>query len=149
VISFPLSADARPSCRFTAHDAAGIRATIARYRERWLAGDAEGVMATFTREPILLPPGSAPPFVGQTAVRGFWFPPGPATKVTRLDITVEEVGGDCKVGWARGLDAVEWAGTGGAIHGNAGTYLNVMQKGADGVWRISHHMWDDDPKRRR
>jgi len=131
-------------------DRAAIEATIQKYRTAWLAGDAEGVMSTLTGEAVLLPPQGAKPVVGAGAIRAWWWPPGaPPTTVTRLDITIEETGGDCQVGHVRGRDEVRWLGAGGKERGNSGTYLNVMKKQPDGRWLISHHMWDDDPSARR
>jgi len=137
----------------SAQDATAIKATIEKYRTSWLAGDADGVLGTFTDDAVLLPAQGGAPVVGREAIRKYWWPAGgPPTTITRLEITYEDVGGDCRIGYARGRDEVGWTleDHGAAkSHGNSGTYLNVMRKRPDGSWRISHHMWDDDPRLRR
>ena len=127
-----------------------IRGVIGKYRQTWLAGDAEGVRSTFTSDAVLLPPHGADPVVGAARIREYWWPAGgPPTKIVRLDITTEQVGGNCGLAFARGHDEVEWtieqAGT-TQRRTNKGTYLNVFRREPDGVWRMTHHMWDDATK---
>ncbi|MGB0036610.1 MAG: SgcJ/EcaC family oxidoreductase [Candidatus Acidiferrales bacterium] len=149
------AARAADECKATMSptDAAAIKATIEKYRTSWLAGDAEGVMSTLTEDAVILPAGGADPVVGSDAIRKYWWPGGaPVTKITKLDITYEQIGGDCRIGYARGRDSVGWTieekGS-TKSHENFGVYLNVMKKQPDGSWRISHHMWDDDPSKRK
>jgi len=132
-------------------DEKAIRATIEAYRSAWLANDAQGVLKTFTNDAVLLPAHGASAVSGIAAIEKYWFTPGgPAVTVTKLDITVDQVGGNETVAFARGLDGVGWTVTeNGATHRHfhPGTYLNVMKKLADGTWRIQVHMWDDGPER--
>ncbi len=77
-------------------------------------------------------------------------PGGPPTTLTVLDITVDEVEGNSGMAFAQGLDNVGWtvAQNGGTRrHYHPGTYLNVMKKMPDGVWKIRVHMWDDGPEK--
>ena len=131
----------------SAGDVQAIHAVIETYRTAWLRADAKGVLATFTSDAVLLPAHGAPWIAGTAAITNYWWPPdAPATTITRLDITVEAVEGNCGVASAYGRDDVEWTQVeGGATrtHGHPGTYLNVMRKLPDGSWRISRHMWDD------
>ena len=133
-------------------DAAGVRAVVEAYRTAWLKGDAAAVLKTFTEDAVLLPAHGAPAVVGKTAIRAYWWPAGgPPTTVTKLDITIEGLGGDSAVAYAHGRDDVAWTqNDDGAItsHGHPGTYLNVFRKMPDGSWRISRHMWDDGPASR-
>ena len=50
--------------------------------------------------------------------------------------------GRSRVDWTVAKDATleRWT--------NAGTFLTVLRRGADGAWRITHHMWDDPPNQR-
>ena len=135
----------------SARDVQEIRAVIENYRTAWLRGDAKGVLALFTSDAVLLPAHGAPWIVGTAAITGYWWPPdAPATTITKLDVSVEAVEGNCGVASIYGKDDVEWTQIeGGAkrAHGHPGTYLNVMRKSADGSWRISRHMWDDGASR--
>jgi len=132
-------------------DTEGIRAVIDAYRTAWLRGDAKGVLDTFTPDAVLLPAHGASPIVGTAAITKYWWPPdAPATKITRLDITVEDIQGEGRFASVYGHDDVDWTQVeGGATrtHGHPGTYLNVLRKMPDGSWRISRHMWDDGPSR--
>jgi len=142
-----------PKSGLTEQDRAAIRSVIEKYRTSWLRGDVEGVMSTFTEDSVLLPAQGAPPVVGADAIRKYWWPAsGPATTITKLNITYEEIDGECEIAYARGQDEVGWTiEENGAKkrHSNFATYLNVMKKLPDGSWRISQHMWDDDPSKRQ
>ena len=136
--------------RLTPADERAIRATIEAYRAAWLKNDAQGVLKTFTDDAVLLPAHGAPAVVGKAAIEKYWFAPGgPPTVVTRLDITVDQIGGNPGLAFARGLDGVAWTvNEGGSTrrHSHPGTYLDVMKKLADGTWRIHVHMWNDGPE---
>jgi uncharacterized protein (TIGR02246 family) len=128
-------------------DAAAVRGVIEAYRTAWLRGDAQAVMATLTADAVLLPAQGAKPVIGTDAITNYWWPRGgPPTTITKLDITVEQLGGDCQIAHAHGRDDVAWTvqenGT-TKTYGHPGTYLNVLKRQRDGSWRISHHMWDD------
>ncbi len=137
----------------TENDRTAIRNVIEKYRMSWLAGDAEGVMSTLTEDAVLLPAQGSAPVVGREAIREYWWAAGgPPTTITKLNLTYEEIGGECRTAYARGRDEVGWTieenGT-KKSHGNSGTYLNVMRRLPGGSWRISHHMWDHDPSKRQ
>ena len=137
--------------QLTQEDEKAIRATIETYRTAWLANDAKGVLKTFTDDGVLLPAHGKPAVEGIAAIERYWFAPGgPATTVTVLNITVEQVRGDGKLAFAHGLDEVGWSVTqdsGSHRYFHPGTYLNVMKKLPDGTWHIQVHMWDDGPER--
>lgn len=124
------------SAALSKQDTAAVKAVIERYRTSWLADDPEGVLQTFTDDAVLLP-----------QLKDFWWPAGASrVKLNKLEITVDEVGGDCHLAYARGHDAISWAVEEGGTqkaYVNSGTYLNILRKMPDGTWRISHHMWDD------
>ena len=104
---------------------------------------SKAVLAVFTPDAVLLPHHGDNPVVVRAAMERFWWPPGsPPFTLTRMEVTVDDVGGDCGIAWARGFDEIEWTAS-GKTHSQRGTYLNVLRKQSDGAWRISHHMWDD------
>jgi ketosteroid isomerase-like protein len=115
--------------------------------------DPAVVQSTLDKNAVLIPHHGDHPVVGIDAIKSYWWPKNaPATKTVRLDITLEEVGGDSCYAFVRGNDSVEWVMTtsaGEQKYGNAGTYLNVMLKQSDGSWRILQHMWDDPANPRR
>ena len=133
-------------------DAAAINAVVEAYRTAWLKGDAPGVMATLTDDAVLLPAHGARPIEGTDAIKAYWWPAGaPPSTITKLDISIEGLGGDGQVAFSHGRDDVAWTQDDkGATraYGHPGTYLNVYRKGTDGRWRISRHMWDDGPAAR-
>jgi uncharacterized protein (TIGR02246 family) len=135
----------------TPQDEKAIKATIEAYRVAWLANDAKGVLKTFTDEAVLLPAHGAPAVVGLASIQKYWFASSvPATIVTGLNITVDQVGGNGRLAFVRGSDDVAWTTTQDGEthrHFHPGTYLNVMRKLTDGAWRIQVHMWDDGPER--
>jgi uncharacterized protein (TIGR02246 family) len=130
-------------CPLTPADDAAVRSVMSKYRDAWMAADAKAVLAVFTRDAVLLPHHGDDPVVGLAAIERFWWSPdSPPFTLTRMEVTVDEVGGDCRIAHARGFDEIEWSGA-GKTHSQRGTYLNVLRKESDGAWRISHHMWDD------
>jgi ketosteroid isomerase-like protein len=130
-------------------DAAAIKSVIEAYQASWLKGDVAGVQHTLTAESVLLPSHGAEPVVGLERIKEFWWPKhAPPTKILRLDISVDGIGGNTCLAYARGADTVAWS----TIQDgkptrtqHKGTYLNVMKKMSDGSWRILQHMWDDQP----
>jgi uncharacterized protein (TIGR02246 family) len=136
----------------TPDDVKAIKATIEAYRTSWLQGNADGVLNTFSEDAVLLPHHGDSPVQGIVAIRNYWFGSGgPATTITGLKITVEQISGNQTLAFARGQDAVSWTVTPNGQppqrFSNSGTYLNVMKKLPGGSWRIQVHMWDDPGNR--
>ena len=138
--------------RLSDSDIAQIREVHKRYESTWLNGDNDGVRALFTDDSVLLPPHSGTPRIGRSGMDAFWFPPGaPPTKVTRLELIIKDIGGDSKIAYVWGTDEVAWITEQDGKQITAshkGTFLNVLKKQANGEWKISHHMWDDEIKPR-
>lgn len=144
----PVPARAKsPSDGLTPDDEKAIRATVEAYRSSWLANDAKGVLRTFTADAVLQPAHGAQAVVGMAGIEKYWFTPGgPPTTITVLNITVDQIGGNGAMAFARGLDEVAWTVTQDGStrrHSHPGTYLNVLKKMPDGSWKIQVHMWDD------
>jgi uncharacterized protein (TIGR02246 family) len=128
-------------------DVAKIRMVHKKYEQTWLTGDADGVRALFTDDSVLLPPHAGKPWIGQKGLNEFWFPPNaPPTKITKLVVTLDNIGGDGQIAYAWGTDEVAWTTVQGGTTTSAahtGRFLNVLKKQPNGDWKISHHMWDD------
>ncbi len=132
-------------------DVQALRAVNDAYRGAWLANDAEGVMRLFAPDAVLMPHHGLAPVVGSEEIRAFWFAPGPATTITRLDLQLDDISVRDDTGLVRGRSQVEWtvAKEGGVERWrNAGTFLTVLRREPGGAWRITHHMWDDPPNQR-
>jgi uncharacterized protein (TIGR02246 family) len=148
----PLWTD-RVSCpdTLTLQDREAIQRIKAEYKRAWLAGDADGVKRLFTKDAVLMPHHGVPAQVGMKAINDFWWPANsPKTVITKLEVPIEDISGDGRIALVRGRSEVAWTVEDqGKITGyaNAGTYLTVMRKMADGSWKITHHMWDDPPTR--
>src|SRR4051812_11962521 len=90
-------------------DIAKIREVHKQYEQTWLKGDDNGVRALFTDDSVLLPPHSGTPRIGRKGMDEFWFPAGaPSTKVTRLELVLNDVGGDGQIAYVWGTDEVAW-----------------------------------------
>jgi len=135
----------------SAEDIAKVKQVHSKYEEAWLKGDADGVRALFTEDCVLLPPHGDKPRIGQKGLNEFWFPPdAPPTKITKLVVTPQGISGDGQIAYVWGTDEVAWTTeqngkTISASH--KGIFLNVLEKQANGEWKMSRHMWDDTIER--
>ncbi len=135
----------------SAEDIAKIKRVHSKYEEAWLAGDADGVRALFTDDCVLLPPHGDTPRIGQKGLNEYWFPPdAPTTRITKLVVTPQSIGGDGQIAHVWGTDEVAWTTVqDGKMTSTShkGMFLNVLRKQANGEWKVSHHMWDDPVER--
>jgi uncharacterized protein (TIGR02246 family) len=133
-------------------DVAAIRAVLERYRTSWLAGDRDAVRACLTQDAVLLPHHGTQPVVGMHAINEFWFPTGSSrTTITRFVQKIDELAGEGTLAYVRGRSEVAWtveADGKSQDWRNAGNFLAVLKKQADGKWLISHLIWDDPPNER-
>ena len=135
----------------SAEDIAKVKQVHSKYEEAWLKGDADGVRSLFTEDCVLLPPHGDKPRIGQKGLNEFWFPPdAPPTKITKLVVTPQGISGDGQIAYVWGTDEVAWTTeqngkTVSASH--KGIFLNVLEKQANGEWKMSRHMWDDTIER--
>jgi uncharacterized protein (TIGR02246 family) len=128
-------------------DVAKISLVHKQYEDAWLKGDADAVRALFTDDSVLLPPHADKPRIARKGLNEFWFPPdAPPTKITKLVLTLHNIGGDGQIAHTWGTHEVAWTTTQGTHIINSshtGTFLNLLRRQANGEWKISHHMWDD------
>jgi uncharacterized protein (TIGR02246 family) len=106
------------------------------------ARDLDAKMRLFTPDAVLMPP-AHPPVVGQQAVRtwheGAW-------KQTKYECTgtVDEVQMGGESAFARGtFSGVLTPTRGGAPKRDSGKFLNVVQRQADGSWKIARAIWNN------
>jgi uncharacterized protein (TIGR02246 family) len=144
---FACSTKATPASTLSSEDIAAIRQVHKQYEDTWLKGDADGVRALFTDDCVLFPPHADTPRVGKKGLNEFWFPPdAPPTTITKLVVTIQNLGGDGQIAYVWGTDEVAWTITQNGkttTSSHFGRFLNVLQKQPSGAWKISHHMWDD------
>ena len=84
----------------TPEDVAKIKQVHKNYEDAWLKGDADGVRALFTDDCVLLPPHGDKPRLGRKGLDEFWFAPGPPTKITKLVVIPQSIGGDGEIAYA-------------------------------------------------
>ena len=131
----------------SAQDIAKIKQVHEEFEAAWLKGDPDGVRGLFTEDCVLLPHHGERPRIGKKEMDEFWFPTdGPPTTVTKLKVTLKSIGGDGETAYVWGMHEVAWTTVQNgkaASSSNQGTFLNILKKQPDGIWKISHHMWDD------
>jgi uncharacterized protein (TIGR02246 family) len=141
----------RTENRLSEGDIAKIKQVHSRYEEAWLKGDADGVRGLFTDDCVLLPPHGDKPRIGRSGLNEFWFAAdAPPTKITKLVVMPQSIGGDGQVAYVWGTHEVAWTTeqngkTTSAYH--QGVFLNFLQKQPNGEWKMSHHMWDEPVER--
>jgi ketosteroid isomerase-like protein len=132
----------RPDSELRSAAAAATRA----YRDAWLTNRPDAVMATLAAEAVLLPSGLEP-IVGPAAIRRFWWPAdGPATTVTAMEQAIDEIAGDGGLAVVRGHGSLTFTTRRDGrdeVRSQRSTFVNVIQRQADGRWLITHRMWSD------
>jgi uncharacterized protein (TIGR02246 family) len=132
-------------------DVAKIKRVHQEYEEAWLKGDSQAVLALFTEDCVLLPPHAGKPRIGHDGLKEFWFSPNaPATQITKLVVTPQSIGGDGQIAYVWGTDDVAWTTMQDGkmvAASHQGIFLDVLQKQANGEWKLSHRMWDDKIER--
>lgn len=127
----------------SAADTAALRAITQEYRDAWLANDPERVMATLTSGAVLLPSG-LPPIAGHASIRRFWWPEAaPATRVTAMELQIEEVDGRDDLAIVRGRGTLTFTIGTSPSTSIRSTFVNVVRRQADGRWLIARRMWSD------
>lgn len=129
---------------FSAEDEVNVRGAVQQYVKAWLSNDPDAVMATLTDDIVLQPHHGGDPVVGAKAVRAWWFPKGPPTVVTSFREEIKGVAGSGSLAYAWGQSSVAWTSE-GKSYSKGGNFLSILRKGKDGVWRMSHHIWNDPP----
>jgi uncharacterized protein (TIGR02246 family) len=130
----------------THSDRAAAEAATQAYRDAWLSNDPQRVMATLTPDAVLYPSTLAP-IPGHDAIRRFWFPTSPFTRVVGMELSIDSVhvDGDTAVTAGSGVltFVVTTNGVDGAPRTQRSWYVNVLRRQRDGSWLIWKRMWGD------
>ncbi len=140
------SASAHPSAMLSPEARSAASAATLAYRDAWLSNAPERVMATLTPDAVLLPSGMEP-IAGAAAIRAFWWPAdGPATTITAMEQTIDEITGEGDLAIVRGHGSLTFTMRQGGretTRTQRSTFLNVVRRQADGSWKMTHRMWSD------
>ena len=143
---FTLSAfPAFAECRLSDDDTAAVRNAANEYVSAWLANDADRVLAILTEDVVMIPHHGDPVREGKEATAEWWFPEGGITApIKTYSVSVTEVDGCGPIALVRGrLQELSFEYQGKTYTQRNGNYLNILRKGEDGKWRISHRIWND------
>lgn len=139
----PVPGGQRP---MTFGDRAQAEAATRAYRDAWLSNNADRVMATLAPDAIIYPSGLAP-ISGAAAIRAFWFPAATTTRVTAMELTIDEVHLDGNIAITSGSGLLTFVVTAKDGAQPARTqrswHVNILKRQPDGSWRIWRRMWGD------
>ena len=87
------------------------------------------------------------------AINDFWFPAtSTKTTVLKFDRTIDEIGVEGSLAYARGHSEVAWRVEDPGKREDwrtAGTYVAILKKQAGGGWLIARLIWDDGTNERK
>lgn len=120
-------------------DAADIAASLQQ--------DHETLLTLWDEEGVALPPG-APPVQGKAALRAWLCDEGePDYEVTEYvhDFIERRIVGDWAFEWGTFVSAAVPHGEGEEFR-STGKLLRILKRQADGAWKVSHAIWNLDPR---
>lgn len=123
---------------------AAIDSLRARYASAWLAGNAERVTELYATDAVLLYP-DQPALRGQPAIRAYFEGFFAAFRQEEFSLTSEEI--QVTDRWAFDRGTVRWRGVpqgGGPAVTDEGKYLVILERQADGSWRVARDMDNSD-----
>lgn len=128
----------------TDRDSAALRAVERAYVEAWLADDTAAVLATLAPDAVIMPPRTRP-LTTRDEIRSFWWPnDGSRTRVTHYATTIDEIGGVANMAYMRGTGELSFVYEKDTLRmeqTSRSNVLTVLDRGADGRWRIHRRMW--------
>ena len=103
-------------------------------------------MATPTPDAVLYPSTLAP-IAGRDAIRKFWFPSSPSTRVVAMELSIDSVHVDGDTAVTSGVGVLTFVVTTNGVDGAPRTqrswHVNVLRRQRDGSWLIWKRMWGD------
>jgi uncharacterized protein (TIGR02246 family) len=130
------------------NDLAIIRGLDDAYVDAWKSNDPTAVLSLFAPDSVIVPQNHAA-IAGLRDIAAFWWPKGGKTTITSFDHTIVEAGGAGDFAFTRGTYqfTFDYESNGRMEKlANRGNYLMLMRR-VDGVWRITHRMWADLPRK--
>lgn len=126
------------------NDERAIRALDSTYVAAWLRDDTTAVLGTLASNAVLMPAGHRP-LPTPPEIRAFWWPTdGSHTKLLTFSRTIDELAGGPNIAYVRGTDSLAFTYEKGGATTNQRSRsmtLSVVQRQADGQWRITRMMW--------
>jgi ketosteroid isomerase-like protein len=132
--------EASPACCSTSlseSDLAGIHANSEAWLKAVRAADWDAVAAGYTSDALLMPP-DQPAVIGREGIRAWFAGFPPLVSMATKDI---EVDGCCDLAYVRGTYQLEVRTSETTTHREAGKYIEIRRKQADGTWLKSHDMF--------
>lgn len=125
------------------------RAVYREYVAAWAANDRGRVLSTIAGDAVLMPSGLGP-LEGIHAIESFWWPDdGSRSGVTRYASTIDDIRGGPGIAVIRAHgDVAFWFEKDGERQEqvNHNMSLTVIERQADGVWRITRRIWGSREK---
>ena len=124
-------------------DISAITAVSKARADAFNAGDAAGIAQYFTEDGLLMAPGN-PVSKGRSAVEDYYAEIFSAYAAD-LESYYEEVEVTGELGYGRGEAKVRLVDkiTGDTTYSSS-KYLNILKKQADGSWKTTHDIWNDN-----
>ena len=120
-----------------------IEANNAEFIAKFAAKDAAGVARHYTEDAVAFPPGESR-IAGRDGVQKMWqsWIDAGLTDLTLTAAQVEESG---DLAYEEGTYSIKIPGSDGKISEEAGKYIVVWKKGADGEWLMHRDIWNLNP----
>jgi uncharacterized protein (TIGR02246 family) len=136
------------TCKLTPADEQHLRPIPAMYRDAWLTPQAQNnVMRLFADDAVILPAHGTAFTQGKAKVAAWWWPPNARPfQILEFTISLQKLNGCGEVAYGWGTQTLKWKyNDEEKTISQAGTFMMVFRKQADGRWLISSFMWDDQP----
>lgn len=123
-------------------DARAIEQLLQRFMDAFNDGDVEVLRSSYTDDALVMPPGQESIGGRDAIIDRLWSPVFAAFDV-EAELPIEEVQAGLEWGFARGTYILRLVPRdGGEPIVEAGRYIDVLEKGTDGAWRIARAIWN-------
>lgn len=113
-----------------------------KYKRAENTGDVDGIMDTCSDDVVFIPP-EAPPVNGADSVRGF-FEEFLAAFDASIELSRESIRVEDEVAYEWGTVSGSATGPEGQTQSINNSYLIVYERGPDGTWNQSKHIWNSN-----
>lgn len=123
-------------------DGRAIEQFLQRFIDAFNDGDVEVLRSSYTDDALVMPPGQESIEGRDAIIDRLWSPVFAAFDV-EAELPIEEVQAGLEWGVARGTYTLRLVPRdGGEPIVEAGRYIDVLEKGTDGAWRIARAIWN-------